>query len=208
MQRHWWRVIAGLLLIVVGILLTLAQFQLITFDESWLGTLGLFVGAVIFLALWLGNTTEWWPLIPGLIMLSWGASSLLGILGLADWLVTLVGFAGSALPFLYIFARNRQANWWALIPGGVLGLIGVTTVLGELLGEGWTDFLVLMGIALAFLVVFLINRRNWWALIPAGILALVAIGVGPWGSYAQVVWAGGLILAGAAMILYALLRRA
>jgi hypothetical protein len=207
MQRHWWRVIAGLLLIVVGILLTLAQFELIAFDESWLGMVALFVGAAIFLALWLSNTREWWPLIPGLIMLAWATSSLLEIVGLADWLVSLVGLVGSALPFLYVFARNRQANWWALIPGGILGLIGVTTVLGELLGEGWTDFLVLMGIALAFLAVFLVNRRGRWALIPAGILALLAFSVGPWGAYAQVVWAAGLILAGAVMILYALLRR-
>jgi hypothetical protein len=207
MQRHWWRVIAGLLLIVVGILLTLAQFQLITFDESWLGMVGLFVGAVIFLSLWLSNTREWWPLIPGLIMLSWAVSGLLGILGLADWLVNLIGFAGSALPFLYVFSRNRKANWWALIPGGIFGLMGVATVLGGLLGEGWTEFLVLLGIALAFLVVFLVNRRNWWALIPAGILTVVAFSAGPWGSYAQVVWASGLVLAGAAMILYALLRR-
>jgi hypothetical protein len=200
-------VIAGILLIVVGIVLTLAQFQLITIDEWWFGMMGLFAGAAVFLALWLSNTREWWPLIPGLIMLSWAASGLLGILGLADWLGNLVGFAGSALPFLYVFVRNRQANWWALIPGGVLGLMAVTTVLGRLLGEGWTDFLVLLGIALAFLAAFLVNRRNWWALIPAGILTLVAISVGPWGAYAQVLWAAGLILAGTAMILYALLRR-
>jgi hypothetical protein len=206
-QKHWWRVIAGILLIAVGVLLTLAQFQLITIDESWFGMLGLFAGAAIFLALWLGNPREWWPLIPGLIMLSWAASSLMGILGLPEWMGDLVGFAGSALPFLYVFARNRQANWWALIPGGVMGWMAVTTALGGLLGEEWTGFFVLIGIALAFLAAFVVNRRNWWALIPAGVLTLIAISVGPWGAYAQVVWAAGLILAGTGMVLYALLRR-
>jgi len=207
MEKHWWRVIAGLLLIILGVVLTLAQFGLITISGAIVGMLALFTGAFIFLALWLSNTKEWWPLIPGGIMLAWGASALLGTLGLADWLVILVGFVGSALPFVYIFARNRRANWWALIPGGVLAFMGVATALGEIVGGEWVALFVLLGIALAFLVVFLVDRRNWWALIPAGVMTLVAISTSPLGGYAQLVWALLLIFAGSILVVYALLRR-
>ena len=207
MERHWWRVFAGLLLIIVGVVLTLAQFELIVVRPELLGMGALFLGAVVFLALWLSNPKDWWPLIPGLIMLSWAMSSLLGNLGLAVWLVSLIGFAGSAVPFLFIFARNRKLNWWALIPGGILGMMGVATALGELAGGQWTEVFVLAGISGAFLLVFFANRRNRWALIPAGVLALVAVSVSPLGAYSTIVWAGLLIVAGLALVLYAVLRR-
>jgi hypothetical protein len=207
MEKHWWRVAAGLLLIVVGIALTLVQLDLIRIEGEWVSMLILFVGAAIFLSIWFSNTRQWWPLIPGLIMLSWAFSTLLGLFGLADWFVSLVGSLGSALPFLYIFLSNRQANWWALIPGGVFAVVGVATLLGALLGEGWTDVFVLLGIALAFLAVFLANRRHWWALIPAGVLTLVAIGESPVASLGQLLFAGLLILAGVVLVAYSLLRR-
>jgi len=207
MEKHWWRIVSGLLLIVVGIALTLVQLDLIRIQGEWVSMLVLFVGVAIFLSIWLSNTKEWWPLIPGLIMLSWGVSTLLGLFGLADWFVSLVGFLGSALPFLYIFLTNRQANWWALIPGGVFAIVGVATTLGAFLGEGWEDVFVLLGIALAFVTVFLVNRRNWWALIPAGILTIVAISESPAAAVGQLLLAGVLILAGVVLVAYSLLRR-
>jgi hypothetical protein len=207
MERHWWRVVAGFLLIVVGVVLTLAELNIIEMRPGLFGFGALLVGAAIFLSLWLSNPGEWWPLIPGLIMLSWAVSALLGSLRVADWVVSLVGFEGSALPFAYIYVRSRRQSWWALIPGGVLALMGVSTALGRLAGEQWMDVFVLLGIALAFVAVFFANRRNWWALIPAGVLTLLAVSVSPLGGYAQIVWAVLLIVAGLAFVLYGLLRR-
>jgi hypothetical protein len=205
MRSGWWRVIAGLLIIVAGVLLLLVQFEWITLEGTFWGTVFLLGGAAFFLALWLGDRAEWWPLIPGGVMLAWGLSTVLGNLGLAEWLVTLIGMVGSSLPFLYIFTRNRKTNWWALIPGGVLLLVGVATVLGELIGGDWVSTLVLLGIALAFALVFLMDRRNWWALIPAGVLAMVAIGVSPLA--VEFLFAVALILFGAYLILRMVLRR-
>src|SRR5690606_41960036 len=34
-----------------------------------------------------------------------------------------------ALPFLYVYLRNRE-NWWALIPGGIMLTIGVGLLAG------------------------------------------------------------------------------
>lgn len=206
MERHWWRVIAGLLIILVGSVLLLEQFDLIALDERFLGTVALFIGAGIFLALWFSNTKQWWPLIPGLLMLSGAVSNLLAMFNLPEALTSLIGLLGGALPFFYIFSLNRKANWWALIPGGILALVGVATIVGSLVGQVWEDFVILMGIALAFFSVFVANRRNWWALIPAGILALVAIGDSPFSALLGAVGPVLVIAAGAILILYSFLR--
>jgi hypothetical protein len=205
MRSDWWRVMAGLLIIVAGVLLLLEQIGWITLEGTFWGTLFLLGGAAFFLALWLGDRAEWWPLIPGGVMLAWGLSTLLGNLGLAGWLVALIGMVGSALPFLYIFTRNRKTNWWALIPGGVLLLVGVATALGELVGGDWVATFVLLGIALAFALAFLMDRRNWWALIPAGVLTMVAIGVSPLA--VELLFAVALILFGVFLILRMVLGR-
>jgi hypothetical protein len=91
----------------------------------------------------------------------------------------LVGFAG--LFFLTIYLNNR-ANWWSLIPG--FTLLGVAaTILSSTYFPSVGDFLggvfVLGGIGLAFLVIYLTERKYWWALIPAGVmftLCLVVLG--------------------------------
>ena len=260
MTKRWWSVIAGLLIMLVGVILLLVQLEMITLSGPLWGGIALLGGASIFLALWLGNPTEWWPLIPGCIMAGWGAAALLASLGVADWMVTLigfgatvlpfvylffklgpsegwwalipggvvgawglgtvlgefglhdsvvtfVGFVGSAVPFLIIFAMNRKENWWALIPGGVMGLMGVVTTLGRIVGEEWTATFVLLGISLTFLGVFVWNRRQWWALIPAGVLALVGVGVAPVSGAVTILWAVGLMGVGGFLLVRALLPR-
>ncbi|MBM4432094.1 MAG: hypothetical protein FJ026_17365 [Chloroflexi bacterium] len=207
MGKSLWRVIAGILIIVVGIVLLLQQLEIISLSGPIWGMLALFAGAAIFLMLWLANTAEWWPLIPGAILFSWGLSALLGLGGVAGWFAGLVGFFGSALPFLYIFLRNRDENWWALIPGGVFLVMGLATALCQLLGGDWVGTLVLLGISLAFLAVFLANRRNWWALIPAGVMLLVAIGQSPLGASIGQLWPLIPIGFGLLLVVRTLLRR-
>ena len=74
MRSGWWRVIAGLLIIVAGVLLLLVQFKWITLDGPFWGPLFLLGGAAVFLALWLGDRAEWWPLIPGGVLIVTGLS--------------------------------------------------------------------------------------------------------------------------------------
>jgi hypothetical protein len=207
MKSYWWRIVAGLLLMAAGVLLLLAQFEWITLEGPMWGTLFLLGGAAFFLILWLSDRADWWPVIPGGVMLAWGVSTLLGNVGLAGWLVALIGMAGSALPFLYIFARNRKSNWWALIPGGIMLLVGLATALGELLGGDWVASFVLWGIALAFALVFAADRRNWWALVPAAVMALFGITVSPLMASMSLLLGLGLILFGFIVILRILARQ-
>ncbi len=204
-RAYLWRMVAGLLLIAGGVLLLLSELGLIALRGSTVGSLLLIGGAAFFLTLWLSDTSQWWPTIPGGVMLAWGVSGLLGSLGFPDWLLPLLGFAGSALPFLYIFAKDRSSNWWALIPGGILAMMGVAVTLGELVGGDWVAVFVLWGIAMAFVLVFVANRHNWWALIPAGVLAIVGLGVSPLAPSMELLLPAALIVIGLALVLRVLL---
>jgi hypothetical protein len=205
MKGYLWRIVAGLLLIVGGALLLLSQLGLIALRGSAVGSLILIGGAAFFLTLWLSDTSQWWPTIPGGVMLAWGVSALLTAVGFPDWFTPLIGFAGSALPFVYIFFTDRAENWWALIPGGILALMGVAVTLGELVGGDWVATFVLWGIALAFVLVFAADRRNWWALIPAGVMTIIGLSVSPLAPSMQLLLPGALIVIGAALVLRVLL---
>lgn len=207
MKGYLWRVVAGLLIIIVGIVLLAAALGWLSLASDLWGVLAPFGGAAIFLAVWLGDTSQWWPLIPGGFLFAGGVASLFDLLGIADWLTGLIALGGGSLPFLYIYLRNRKANWWALIPGGILLGIAVTTALAGLIGEAWEATFVLWGIAAVFAVVFLANRRNSWALIPAGVLAFIGLGVSPFGFSIGLLFGAGLIVLGALIILRVILGR-
>ena len=86
---------------------------------------------------------------------------------------TLFMFAIGA-PFLVVYLIDRT-RWWALIPAGVMFVVGIIPLLtlrfsGDMIGS-----LVMFLFALPFLVVFLAAPRNWWALIPAGVMATIGV---------------------------------
>jgi hypothetical protein len=104
------------------------------------------------------------------------------------------------LVFISVYLNERR-HWWALIPGFTLLGVAATVFLSSFfprLDNILGGLFVLGGIGLAFVTVYLADRRNWWALIPAGVmLTLAAISVldqvlGGFGS-------GGLLFMGLAL---------
>jgi len=95
-------------------------------------------------------------------------------IGALFWAILL---AVAGLVFITVFINNRL-QWWALIPGFTLLGVSATVLISNYLPrlEGVLGgFFVLGGISLAFVVVYLNDRRYWWAVIPAGVLFTVAI---------------------------------
>ena len=84
-------------------------------------------------------------------------------------------FFGLLIPFIAAYLTDRTRNWWALIPGGVMLFLALTTLLVDSTGGEWVGALFLFMIALSFLVVYLNNRTRTWALIVAYILAVLGI---------------------------------
>lgn len=65
-------------------------------------------------------------------------------------------------------------NWWAVFPGMTLLALGVEIFFSDRLGI-FGGVVFLGGIAIAFWLVYWMDRSRWWALIPAGVLSTLAV---------------------------------
>jgi hypothetical protein len=78
----------------------------------------------------------------------------------------------------WIIYLTRRDFWWAVIPGGVLITVALIAGLGDTLPEQMTPAILFLGLALTFLLVFLLPTpagRMKWAWIPAAVLAVLGI---------------------------------
>lgn len=116
----------------------------------------------------------------GLVLVIGGALLLLDTFGIfkggALFWTVVTGVAGLLFVVVYI---NNHDHWWALIPGiiflAIATLIGLDAFLPGFSGSNFGGTIILGGIALSFLLVYLVDHRNWWAIIPAGVMATIAI---------------------------------
>jgi hypothetical protein len=84
-------------------------------------------------------------------------------------------FFGLLLPFAAAYLTDRIRNWWALIPGGVMLFLALTTLLVDRVGGEWVGAMFLLLIGLAFLAVYLNNQTRTWALIVAYVFGVLSI---------------------------------
>lgn len=99
--------------------------------DAWIPFYVLTSIALPFLVVYFRNRSQWWALIPAYVLLAVGLMVLLletNILN--DLLVPAYVMFAIAIPFLFVYARNRK-NWWALIPGGILIVIGLAFLIAE-----------------------------------------------------------------------------
>ena len=91
-------------------------------------------------------------------------------------------FIGLIIPFAAAYLMDRARNWWALIPGGVMVFLALTTLLVDSTGGEWIGALLFFMVAISFFIVYLGNQSRIWALIVAyatgvlGIAPLMATG--------------------------------
>lgn len=146
-ERPW---IFGAVLIVVGALLLLAQFVQ---DAGWLVLGGL---AVVFLAVYAWTRQPGWA-IPGMIL----GGLAVGV-GLQSYgydmndSVVVLGLAGGFLAIAILFYatgtfRGTAGQWWPVIPGGILAMVGIAqavggTAAGDLVERYWPLVLIAVGI--------------------------------------------------------------
>jgi|YNPBryantNP2012_1023418.scaffolds.fasta_scaffold26462_2 hypothetical protein len=170
--------------VAIGIVLILLGGMLTAQRLGWLGEWTPSVWAVvtaalglIFLVAAIGSREAWWALIPGCLFLAVGGLIFVSEAHLLPDDVVAGGFLffGIGLPFWLILAVRGRSFWWAAIPAGVLTLIGGSIALSPVVGDEWGATLLLLGMALAFWIVYLTGRRRWWAIIPAGVLTTIGI---------------------------------
>ncbi len=177
-------IILGLLLVAVGLLFLLMNFNVIPSAQPliWASLFGL--GGVGFLSYLIASRDHWWPVIPGLTLLglsaliametlfpsladTWGPAVFLGAIGLAFWI---------------IYVSTGASEWWAIIPGGTL--ITLATVVWaegarpEGAGDNLTGAIFMIGLGLTFGLIYLLpsgEHRQQWALIPGGIMTVIGL---------------------------------
>ena len=112
-----------------------------------------------------------------------------------------------ALPFWAVYLANRR-NWWAIIPGGVMVVIGLMPLLSlSRTPETFVGGIFFVGLAAVFGLIYLLNLRDpqmFWAVDPAGVLLAIGVGVMAFG---QNWWPVVLIALGGVLLVRALLPR-
>jgi hypothetical protein len=143
--------IGGAILVLVGLYLLAGQL----FKADWLGTLILPLLGVIFIV-WGAVSRSPGLFVPGGILTGLGAGVVLTEGPFAVWgepaqggifLISLG--AGFLLITLFVALFKQHFEWWPLIPGGILGVIGGAALGGDvakLLNYAWPLALIIVGI--------------------------------------------------------------
>lgn len=198
--RNWWALIPG------GIMFFLASTTLLlsATDGQWVGALFLFMLAISFLIVYLGNRVRKWALLVAYIF---------AVLGIAPVMTTRSSDAryygaiflfAVALPFFVLYFRSA-ARWWAIIPAGSLTAAAVVAALSisgliNSIGGVYVGTVVLSGLALTFAVVWLRNAKPWAKPVTIVLLILAFVSVLA-ASYAQIIVPITIVLLGCYLLL-------
>jgi len=170
-SRTFW----GVVFITGGIMFLLQSLDVLRGGDLFWGLLFLLVGGLFLSAYW-ANRSQWWFIVPGMLFLGIGAGSLSQTFfreDIADTLESMFVLGGLGIGFWLVYLVS-PANWWAIIPGGVMVSLAVVSVLDEAYPEKDTGGLFLIGLGLTFALLAIIPRqRMTWAYIPAAVLIII-----------------------------------
>ena len=147
-KEHWWAIIPGLTLFGLGTLMILGALP-----WDFAGELGgaLFMGSIsaAFWIIYFRNREHWWAIIPG-----GSLGTLAALILVADLLPEMAGagvfFLGMGATFglLYVMTRTQGNMSWALIPGGIMGVMGAIFMISSFSLLQWLWPLALIGAGL------------------------------------------------------------
>ena len=109
----------------------IALIELNVLKDDWIALYVLTAIALPFLVGFLRDRNQWGLLIPAYVLLAVGL--MVGLIGaglLDDLLIPAYVVFAIAIPFLVVYLRNR-AHWWALIPAGIMAVIGLAFLITE-----------------------------------------------------------------------------
>ncbi len=112
-------------------------------------------------------------IVLGLLLLAGGGLLLLQTLGYLKSATDLFWGGTFLLVGAVFLSLLFGGQWWPAFPGMTLLGLGTIILLGDRLGD-FSGMVFLGAIAIAFWLVYLMDRPNWWALIPAGVLTTLA----------------------------------
>jgi hypothetical protein len=175
MKKFDMRILWGGLLIAAGALFLMQELGWIPSAWGIIWGLAFGIAGCVFLYAFLTDRTQWWPIIPGLGLLSLGVLILVedffpGI----DW-AGAIFLGGIGLSFWIIYLINKE-NWWAVIPGGVLVTLALVAGLEPYLSGDADGGIFMLGLGATFGLVGILptpQGRMKWAFIPALVLLII-----------------------------------
>ena len=172
------RIFWGILLILGGIALLLENLNILRIGGLIWGII-LGIGGLVFLSVYVENRTMWWPLIPGVTLLSICVAALgeTFLPSISEFTGGVVVLGGIGLSFFLVYLVSRE-NWWAIIPAGVLVTLGVISVIDAGNFNVDTGGYFFIGIGLTFFLVGILptpQGQMKWAFIPAVVLLVMGV---------------------------------
>ena len=123
-KENWWALIPSWVMVTIAVMVFLLGLNMLPggiIPLYVLGSIGL-----PFLVVYLLNRENWWALIPAYALFAIGIMVFLITAGvLINLAIPAYIMFAVAIPFFFVFLYNRKENRWALIPGGITGVIGV-----------------------------------------------------------------------------------
>lgn len=134
-EERWLLIVSYIMLAVAG-LVTLLTLEIL--QDAFVATYVLLAIALPFFVAFLNNRANWGLLIPAYVLFVIGVMvPLIELDVLYDTLIAAYVMFVIAIPFFVVYLRN-SSNWWALIPGGILALMG----LGFLIAESAVEYIL------------------------------------------------------------------
>ena len=153
------------------------------------------------------NNLLWWALaliVGGVLLLLFNFDLLAAYEPLAQYITAgVLGIAG--LAFLLSFFR-RRVEWWRVLPGWtLLALAGMVALAAQPgIERPFVAAVLFVGLTLAFVHVYLVNRmEHWWALIPGGFMLVLAAVIALTTRVERVETLGTLLFAGMGLVFFA-----
>lgn len=208
--KNNWRVLLGVLLVIVGIATLLDTLNIMPFGGLVWGVLFVFAGAA-FIVYLIQNRKAWWAIIPGVVLIGLGFIILMSAIfpGFSDGIGGFIFFIGISIAFLIVYLMNNKF-WWAIIPAGVTASLALTVLVDQFtLFDGGGVFLLGIGLTFALLTILPgLEGNRKWPLIPAGVLFLVSLFtlINDF-KLSNLVWAVILIVFGFFLVIRSLLQK-
>jgi hypothetical protein len=147
----WWAAIPGSVLLALALLLTLDLLGLAEGNAAWLGSVFLGLIGLSFWVIYFTHREFWWAVIPGGVLLTLALVALM-----ATWytgeVVGSIFFFGMAATFglVYLLPTPFGRMTWALIPAGVLAVLGLALLMAftAIFEYIWAVVLILVGLYL------------------------------------------------------------
>jgi hypothetical protein len=176
-RAHWGLLFPACQFAAVAIIIGLSEAGV---HDSIIGA-PLFIGFAIpfAVAFLVDRQKNYWAVIPVAVFSALTLATLFSDRAAGHLLGAWVVFAMAA-PFFFIYF-TQEKQWWAIIPAGILGSIGVTSLIGAIIPAFdesiWQGTVFFMGFAATFGVLYL--RRNTipttWAKVPALVFSGIAL---------------------------------